>query len=161
METSRIQTRSGRFNPEQLARKFEQLAQQIRQSRTANPPVQDHQRNSPDNPLRHRAHHHQRHHRPQPLNAERRCIMKTNVSFDSMQTLDNLLTPGVDPKDSDINGHINELTQSLANLAIMRTYDNMEDFHKLIQSVSDSIAYTLISLREIQTEYLQLAKRQQ
>ena len=32
METSRIQTRSGRFNPEQLARKFEQLAQQIRQS---------------------------------------------------------------------------------------------------------------------------------
>ena len=59
--------------------------------------------------------------------------MKTNVSFDSMQTLDNLLTPGVDPKDSDINGHINELTQSLANLAIMRTYDNMEDFHKLIQ----------------------------
>ena len=34
METSRIQTRSGRFNPEQLARKFEQLAQQIRQSKT-------------------------------------------------------------------------------------------------------------------------------
>lgn len=87
--------------------------------------------------------------------------MKTNVSFDSMQTLANLLTPGVDPKDSTINGHINELTQSLANLAIMRTYDNMEDFHKLIQSVSDSIAYTLISLREIQTEYMQLAKRRQ
>ena len=39
-----------------------------------------------------------------------------NISFDQMQTLDNLLTPGVDPKDSDINGHINELTQSLANL---------------------------------------------
>lgn len=87
--------------------------------------------------------------------------MKTNVSFDSMQTLANLLTPDVDLKDSTINGHINELTQSLANLAIMRTYDNMEDFHKLIQSVSDSIVYTLISLREIQTEYLQLAKRQQ
>ena len=34
METSRIQTRSGRFNPEQLARKFEQLAQQIRQAST-------------------------------------------------------------------------------------------------------------------------------
>ena len=34
METKRIQTRSGRFNPEQLARKFEQLAQQIRQSKT-------------------------------------------------------------------------------------------------------------------------------
>ena len=87
--------------------------------------------------------------------------MKTNVSFDSMQTLANLLDTGFDPKDSTINGHINELTQSLANLAIMRTYDNMEDFHKLIQSVSDSIAYTLISLREIQTEYMQLAKRQQ
>ena len=84
-----------------------------------------------------------------------------NISFDQMQTLANLLDTGVDPKDSTINGHINELTQSLANLAIMRTYDNTEDFHKLIQSVSDSIAYTLISLREIQTEYLQLAKRQQ
>ena len=34
METKRIQTRSGRFNPEQLARKFEQLAQQIRQAST-------------------------------------------------------------------------------------------------------------------------------
>ena len=87
--------------------------------------------------------------------------MKTNVSFDKMQTLANLLDTSIDLKDSTINGHINELTQSLANLAIMRTYDNMEDFHKLIQSVSDSIAYTLISLREIQTEYLQLAKRQQ
>lgn len=87
--------------------------------------------------------------------------MKTNVPFNQMQTLANLLDTGVDLKDSTINGHINELTQSLANLAIMRTYDNMEDFHKLIQSVSDSIAYTLISLREIQTEYLQLAKRQQ
>ena len=161
METKRIQTRSGRKNPNpQRALQPRTARPQVRAARTANPPVQDHQRNSPDNPLRHRAHHHQRHHRPQPLNAERRCIMK-NVSFDSMQTLANLLTPGVDPKDSDINGHINELTQSLANLAIMRTYDNMEDFHKLIQSVSDSIAYTLISLREIQTEYLQLAKRQQ
>lgn len=87
--------------------------------------------------------------------------MKTTVPFNQMQTLANLLDTGVDLKDSTINGHINELTQSLANLAIMRTYDNMEDFHKLIQSVSDSIAYTLISLREIQTEYLQLAKRQQ
>lgn len=87
--------------------------------------------------------------------------MKTNVPFNQMQTLANLLDTGVDLKDSTINGHINELTQSLANLAIMRTYDNMEDFHKLIQSVSDSIAYTLISLREIQTEYMQLAKRQQ
>ena len=87
--------------------------------------------------------------------------MKTNVPFNQMQTLANLLDTGVDLKDSTINGHINELTQSLANLAIMRTYDNTEDFHKLIQSVSDSIAYTLISLREIQTEYMQLAKRQQ
>lgn len=87
--------------------------------------------------------------------------MKTTVPFNQMQTLANLLDTGVDLKDSTINGHINELTQSLANLAIMRTYDNMEDFHKLIQSVSDSIAYTLISLREIQTEYMQLAKRQQ
>ena len=87
-----------------------------------------------------------------------------NISFDQMQTLANLLDTSIDLKDSTINGHINELTQSLANLAIMRTYDNMEDFHKLIQSVSDSIAYTLISLREIreiQTEYMQLAKRQQ
>ena len=40
METSRIQTRSGRFNPEQLARKFEQLAQQIRQSKTISGTVQ-------------------------------------------------------------------------------------------------------------------------
>ena len=71
--------------------------------------------------------------------------MKTTVPFNQMQTLANLLDTGVDLKDSTINGHINELTQSLANLAIMRTYDNMEDFHKLIQSVSDSIAYTLIS----------------
>ena len=84
-----------------------------------------------------------------------------NISFDQMQTLANLLDTSIDLKDSTINGHINELTQSLANLAIMRTYDNTEDFHKLIQSVSDSIAYTLISLREIQTEYMQLAKRQQ
>ena len=72
--------------------------------------------------------------------------MKTNVPFNQMQTLANLLDTGVDLKDSTINGHINELTQSLANLAIMRTYDNMEDFHKLIQR---------------QTEYMQLAKRQQ
>lgn len=40
METSRIQTRSGRFNPEHLARKFEQLAQQIRQSKTISGTVQ-------------------------------------------------------------------------------------------------------------------------
>ena len=87
--------------------------------------------------------------------------MKTNVSFDKLQTLANLLDTGVDLKDSTINGHINELTQSLADLAIIRTYDNMEDFHKLIQSVSDSIAYALITLREIQAEYFQLAKCQQ
>ena len=48
--------------------------------------------------------------------------MKTNISFDQMQTLANLLDTGVDLKDSTINGHINELTQSLANLAIMRAY---------------------------------------
>lgn len=40
METKRIKTRSGRFNPEQLARKFEQLAQQIRQSKTISGTVQ-------------------------------------------------------------------------------------------------------------------------
>ena len=39
METKRIQTRSGRFNPEQLARKFEQLAQQIRQEQSRQPPT--------------------------------------------------------------------------------------------------------------------------
>ena len=82
-----------------------------------------------------------------------------NISFDQMRTLDNLLTPGVDPKDSTINGHINELTQSLANLAIMRTYDDMESFHTLLQSVSTAITYTLIDLKEIQEEYKQLAKQ--
>lgn len=87
--------------------------------------------------------------------------MKTNVSFDKMQTLANLLDTGVDLKDSTINGHINELTKSLADLAIIRTYDSMEDFHKLIQGVSDSIAYALIALREIQAEYFQLVKCQQ
>lgn len=82
-----------------------------------------------------------------------------NVSFDQMQTLANLLTPGVDPKDSTINGHINELTQSLANLAIMRTYDDMESFHTLLQSVSTAITYILIDLKGIQEEYKQLAKQ--
>lgn len=82
-----------------------------------------------------------------------------NVSFDQMQTLDNLLTPGVDLNDTTIDGHINELTQALANLAIMRTYDDMESFHTLLQSVSTAIAYTLIDLKEIQEEYKQLAKQ--
>ena len=67
-----------------------------------------------------------------------------NISFDQMQTLANLLDTSIDLKDSTINGHINELTQSLANLAIMRTYYTMEVFHKLLHSLSDSIGYTLI-----------------
>ena len=82
-----------------------------------------------------------------------------NVSLDQMQTLANLLTPGVNINDTTIDGHINELTQSLANLAIMRTYDDMESFHTLLQSVSDSIAYTLIDLKEIKEEYKRLAKQ--
>ena len=82
-----------------------------------------------------------------------------NVSLDQMQTLANLLTPGVNINDTTIDGHINELTQALANLAIMRTYDDMESFHTLLQSVSTAIAYTLIDLKEIKAEYKRLAKQ--
>lgn len=83
-----------------------------------------------------------------------------NVSFDQMQSLNNLIDRQSKIKDTALYCHIEALTMSLGKLSIIRSKANEfeEDqlMNTLISEISEAISYTLIDLQEIQTEYKSL-----
>ncbi len=81
--------------------------------------------------------------------------MKTNVSFDKFDTLHFLLDFGTDEHDTTINYFVEDLTEALANLAILRTdFDDEDETIALIDGISRTMASTLRTLRQIRNEML-------
>lgn len=85
-----------------------------------------------------------------------------NVSFDQMQSINNLIDRQSKIKDTALSCHIEALTISLGKLAIIRTKVNefKEDIllTSLLDEISEAMTYTLVDLREIQEEYKSLLK---
>lgn len=85
-----------------------------------------------------------------------------NISFDQMQSINNLIDRNAKIKDTALSCHVEALTMSLGKLALVRTKANEfeEDqlMNTLISEISEAISYTLIDLQEIQTEYQSLLK---
>lgn len=86
-----------------------------------------------------------------------------NVSFDQMQSLNNLIDRQSKIKDTALYIHIEALTMSLGKLAIIRSKANEfeEDWlmNTLLDEMSEAMTYTLVDLREILEEYQSLLKQ--
>lgn len=85
-----------------------------------------------------------------------------NISFDQMQSLNNLIDRQSKIKDTALYCHVEALTLAAGKLAIIRTKANEFEEDSLLTSllneISEAMAYTLIDLQEILTEYKSLLK---